>query len=164
MKNIQLIILNIHGLKYLFTIIVLLEGYVVAKFIAEESILVNDHLFLLAPQYNYEQQYQIKSVKDNKEVGKINLSNTNGYDEGGSNFKIIQNNLNDVEILHIFGVILFAVEHVLMNMYFGMEQNFIIHHLIKKLICHTGGNLMILKQKFFITMISFSTMEIKNIL
>ena len=79
-----------------------LEGYVVAKFIAEESFLVNDHLFLLAPQYNYEQQYQIKSVKDNREVDKINLSNTNGYDEGGSNFKIIQNNLNDVEIFHIF--------------------------------------------------------------
>ena len=82
---------------------ILQEGYLVAKFLSEKSYTTDEYLFLVAPQYNYEQQYQIKTIKNNKEISKINLSNKYGYSsDSGVIFEFISNNINNVEILHVF--------------------------------------------------------------
>ena len=98
---------------------VLQEGYIVAKFLAETGIKEkNDNLFLLSPLYNYEQQYQIKTIKCNynrggivnKEISKLNLTSKQAYDYSGGisgassewiDFKAIDHNIGGVFFFNI---------------------------------------------------------------
>ena len=82
------------------------EGYLVAKFLTGEGWLYDQNeedLFLLCPKYNYEQQYQIKIIKNNKEISKINLSNMWTYSsDSGPYFNFISNNIDNVKIIHVY--------------------------------------------------------------